>query len=102
MRTSRTSKRKSKTTRLPAHQRVNLGAIAADMPRCVTCGEPLLRLPRFLLSAPGAERGFQCQRCFYANAAPSPSTGETIASDRTRWLTEVFSEESSPSRERRG
>jgi hypothetical protein len=94
MRTTRTTKRKRQPTRLPAQRGVNLGAVAADMPRCVTCGEPLVRLPRFLLSAQGSGRGFQCQRCFYANTAPSPAAGETIASDRTRWLTEVFSEPS--------
>ncbi len=92
MRTTRTTRRKRQTTRLRAQTGVNLGAVAADMPRCVTCGEPLVRLPRFLMSAPGAGHGFQCQRCFYANTGPAPTTGEAIASDRARWLTEVFSE----------
>lgn len=92
MRTARTTKRKKQATRLPSHRGVDLGVVAADMPRCVTCGEPLVRLPRFLLSSQGAGRGFQCQRCFYANAGPAPKTSETIASDRTRWLTEALSE----------
>jgi hypothetical protein len=92
MRTTRTTRRKRQATRLPAQRGVNLAAVAADMPRCVSCGEPLVRLPRFLLSAQGAGHGFQCQRCFYANAGPAPKAGETIASDRTRWLTEALSE----------
>ena len=92
MRTTRTAKRKRQSSRLRTPHGVNLGAVGADMPRCVTCGEPLLRLPRFLGSPQGAERGFQCQRCFYANAAPVATTRETIFSDRTRWLTDMLSE----------
>jgi hypothetical protein len=97
MRTTRTVRRKRQSPRLRTRMGVNLGAVGADMPRCVTCGEPLLRLPRFLGSAQRAEHGFQCQRCFYANAVPMAKTGETIASDRTRWLTEMLSEPGSGS-----
>jgi hypothetical protein len=94
MRTLRTVKRKRESPRLRARRGVSIATVTGDMPRCATCGEPLARLPRFLTSAKGAGQGFQCQRCFYANAAPAPVVGETIASERTRWLTEVLSDAS--------
>ena len=92
MRTARVARRKRESTRLRARAGVDLAGVATDRPVCTSCGAPLVRLPRFLTSARGAGRGFQCQRCFYANTGSAPGRGETIASDRTRWLTEVLSE----------
>lgn len=92
MRTARTAKRKRQSIRVPARGGVEVRVAAADVPVCVNCGQPLIRLPHFLTSQRGSEHGFQCQRCFYANSKPAPSSGEVIASDRTRWLTQVLSE----------
>jgi len=89
MRTNKTTKRARRAVRVPARLGRDV-KVGADMPRCVTCGQPLARLPRFLGAARGLDRGFQCQRCFYANAAPAPGT-DVIASERTRWLTGVLS-----------
>jgi hypothetical protein len=58
----------------------------------VTCGQPLVRLPRFLGAKHGSDHGFQCQRCFYANTPQLPTSSDIIASDRTRWLTDVLAE----------
>lgn len=92
MRVTRTARRKRRSPRLRAREGVQIATVATDVPRCVSCGEPLVRLPRFLTSPKGAERGFQCQRCFYAHTAPMPTGREMIASERTRWLTDMLAE----------
>ena len=91
MRTKKTTKQAKRPVRVPARPGVEL-RVGEDMPRCVTCGQPLVRLPRFLAAMQKSEHGFQCQRCFYANAAPAPSSSDVIASERTRWLSGVLSE----------
>ncbi len=97
MRTNKASKRKRQNVRVPARPGLEVDVkVGADMPRCITCGQPLVRLPRFLASR-SADHGFQCQRCFYKNSAPAPSQSEVISSDRTRWLSEVLSEPGQPS-----
>ncbi len=88
MRTKRTAKRTRRSPRLPAQARVDAVRVPPDMPRCVTCGQPLARIPRYLGSARGAAYGFQCHRCFYANAAP-PSEAAVVSSERARLVTEL-------------
>jgi hypothetical protein len=96
MRTKKTSSKARRPVRLPARGGLEV-KVGADVARCVTCGEPLVRLPRFLGAQPGSGHGFQCQRCFYANSAPVPSPSDVIASERTRWLSGVLSEPGSRS-----
>ncbi len=67
---------------------MDMARIPADMPRCVTCGQPLMRLPRYLGSAMGATHGFQCHRCFYANATP-PSEPAIVSSEQARLVSEL-------------
>ncbi len=67
------------------------------MPLCVTCGEPLDRLPRFLHSSRGAAHGFQCHRCFYANTAGRlPENSNVIGIDRARWFADAPDQASGP------
>ena len=95
MRTKKTSGKAKRPVRLPARGSLDV-KVGADVPRCITCGQPLVRLPRFLGAPQGAVHGFQCQRCFYANSAPVPSPSDVIASERTRWLSGVLSEPGGP------
>jgi hypothetical protein len=88
MRTKRTVNRRRRSPRLRAQPHLEAARIPADMPRCVTCGQPLARLPRYLGSALGAGGGFQCHRCFYANAAP-PSEPAVVSSERARLVSEL-------------
>ncbi len=97
MRSKRTIRRGTQASRTRASQHIDPSRVPADVPLCVTCGQPLARLPRFLHSARGAAHGFQCQRCFYANTAGrAPREGDVIGTDRTRWLTEATRESSEP------
>ena len=96
MRTNRTVQRKRQTNRLRTPPRVAMGTVAADIPVCVSCGEPLLRLPRYLGSRTDAKHSFQCQRCFYANSTPAPVGQDVISSERARWLSDVLAAPGSP------
>jgi hypothetical protein len=66
------------------------GVISADLPRCATCGKVLLRLPAVTTQVP--TRVFQCADCFYPGTGRNPRQPGVVASDRTRWLDEVTSE----------
>ncbi len=88
MRTKRTLNRRRQSPRLRAQTHVEAARVPADMPRCVTCGQPLARLPRYLGSAMGATHGFQCHRCFYANATP-PSEPAIVSSEQARLVSEL-------------
>ena len=90
MRTKRTVQRKRQINRLPVRSKLGAAPMAPDLPVCVSCGEPLLHLPRYLGSRSDPRHGFQCQRCFYANSTAAPVGGDVIASDRARWLSEVL------------
>jgi hypothetical protein len=102
MRTNRTVQRKRQTNRLRTPRGVTAAPIATDIPVCVTCGEPLSRLPRYLGSQASAKHGFQCQRCFYANSSPAPAGSDVISSERARWLSDVLAAPGSPSSVPRG
>jgi hypothetical protein len=93
MRTNRTVRRNRQTAQHRAPTRSDITRIPAGTPRCVNCGRPLLHLPLFLHSTQGAARGFQCQRCFYANTmVAAPHENGLIASEQTRWLSELVHE----------
>jgi hypothetical protein len=66
------------------------GVISADIPRCATCGKPLLRLPALSTRVP--MRVFQCADCFYPGTGRSPKQPGVVGSDRTRWPDEATSE----------
>ena len=66
------------------------GVISADVPRCATCGKPLLRLPALATRLP--MRVYQCADCFYPGTGQSPKQPGVVSSDRTRWLEDVTSE----------
>ena len=88
MRTKRTVERRRQSPRVRAGTHVDARAVPAGVPRCVTCGAPLSRLPRYLGSTLGATHGFQCQRCFYENAT-APAEPSFIASEQTRMVSEL-------------
>jgi hypothetical protein len=68
------------------------GVMSADVPRCASCGKPLLRLPAFPTRVP--MHVYQCADCFYPGTGRSPKQSSVVASDRTRWLDEFASEQS--------
>jgi hypothetical protein len=65
--------------------------MSADVPRCATCGKPLLRLPASATG--GATRVYQCADCFYPGTGRSAAEPGVVHSDRTRWLDEVTAEQ---------
>lgn len=79
-------RRRRKTRRSTARLKVN-GVVPAGVPRCCTCGKPLLRLP-----ASRGSRVYQCADCFYPGTGRSPAHSEPIASERARWLAEHTSD----------
>jgi len=66
--------------------------LAADAPRCCSCGQPLSRLPAYLASAMVVGAGFQCERCFYPGTGRAPASTGVVSSERTRWWAELVEE----------
>lgn len=67
------------------------GVMPADVPRCASCGKPLLRLPVFATRVP--MHVYQCAECFYPGTGRNPKQPGVVGSDRTRWLDEFTSEQ---------
>jgi hypothetical protein len=65
------------------------GVISADIPRCATCGKPLLRLPALATRLP--MHVYQCADCFYPGTGRTERQTGIVGSDRTRWMEELSS-----------
>ena len=77
--------RRKRSTRLKIS-----GVISADIPRCATCGRPLLRLPALSTRVP--MRVFQCADCFYPGTGRSEKQSGVVGTDETRWIEDLTSE----------
>jgi len=63
------------------------GIVPANLPKCCTCGKPLLRLPPSLASAT-RRPVFQCADCFYPGTGRAAQQSAPLASARNHWLAE--------------
>ncbi len=66
------------------------GVISADIPRCATCGKPLLRLPAVSTRRP--MRVFQCADCFYPGIGRNERPSSVVGSSQEQWMEGLKSE----------